>query len=56
MGAVRTTFAMVAVSIVRCKQLIVCGLPDPYAVKHNDPTTPARIGTPTGSVSFPTQN
>ncbi|KAJ7822077.1 inositol hexakisphosphate-domain-containing protein [Mycena olivaceomarginata] len=49
MGAVRTTFAMVAASIVRRKQLIVRGLPDPYAVKHNGPTTPARIGTPTGS-------
>ncbi|KAG7451357.1 uncharacterized protein BT62DRAFT_942232 [Guyanagaster necrorhizus] len=33
MGAVRTTFAMVAASIVRRKQLISKGLPDPYAVK-----------------------
>ncbi|KAJ7831422.1 hypothetical protein B0H14DRAFT_3464116 [Mycena olivaceomarginata] len=40
MGAVRTTFAMVAASIVRRKQLILRGLPDPYAVKHNGPTTP----------------
>ncbi|KAK0205042.1 inositol hexakisphosphate-domain-containing protein [Desarmillaria ectypa] len=33
MGAVRTTFAMVAASIVRRKQLISKGLPDPYPVK-----------------------
>ncbi|KAK2460946.1 hypothetical protein APHAL10511_007416 [Amanita phalloides] len=33
MGAVRTTFAMVASSIVRRKQLIECGLPDPYTPK-----------------------
>ncbi|KAG6902829.1 hypothetical protein C0995_010714 [Termitomyces sp. Mi166 len=31
MGAVRTTFAMVAASLVRRKQLIALGLPDPYA-------------------------
>ncbi|KAF8657553.1 hypothetical protein AX16_002190 [Volvariella volvacea WC 439] len=31
MGAVRTTFAMVAASLVRRKQLIARGLPDPYA-------------------------
>ncbi|KAJ7081810.1 inositol hexakisphosphate-domain-containing protein [Mycena belliarum] len=35
MGAVRTTFAMVAASIVRRKQLIVRGLADPYAIKTN---------------------
>ncbi|KAF8176691.1 inositol hexakisphosphate-domain-containing protein [Mycena galopus ATCC 62051] len=49
MGAVRTTFAMVAASIVRRKQLIVRGLPDPYATKQNGPATPVRIGTPTGN-------
>ncbi|KAJ6561916.1 inositol hexakisphosphate-domain-containing protein [Mycena capillaripes] len=50
MGAVRTTFAMVAASIVRRKQLIVRGLPDPYAMKNIAPgTPPMRIGTPTGS-------
>ncbi|KAK7006097.1 inositol hexakisphosphate-domain-containing protein [Favolaschia claudopus] len=49
MGAVRTTFAMVAASIVRRKQLIVRGLPDPYTVaKQTGPNTPARSGTPTG--------
>ena len=33
MGAVRTTFAMVAASLVRRKQMIDRGLPDPYALK-----------------------
>ncbi|KAG6919205.1 hypothetical protein DXG01_008503 [Tephrocybe rancida] len=33
MGAVRTTFAMVAASLVRRKQLIALGMPDPYAVQ-----------------------
>ncbi|KAJ7249237.1 inositol hexakisphosphate-domain-containing protein [Mycena haematopus] len=56
MGAVRTTFAMVAASIVRRKQLIVRGLPDPYAMRqHNGPTTPARIGTPIAGTSSPSQ-
>ncbi|KAF7295972.1 hypothetical protein MKEN_01411800 [Mycena kentingensis (nom. inval.)] len=42
MGAVRTTFAMVAACIVRRKQLIARGLPDPYAIKG----TSNGIGTP----------
>ncbi|KAG6865984.1 hypothetical protein C0991_009986 [Blastosporella zonata] len=33
MGAVRTTFAMVAASLVRRKQLIALDMPDPYAVQ-----------------------
>ncbi|KAF9561985.1 hypothetical protein CPC08DRAFT_707027 [Agrocybe pediades] len=33
MGAVRTTFAMVAASLVRRKQIISQGGPDPYAMK-----------------------
>ncbi|PPQ64143.1 hypothetical protein CVT24_008773 [Panaeolus cyanescens] len=33
MGAVRTTFAMVAASLVRRKQIINAGGPDPYALK-----------------------
>jgi len=33
MGAVRTTFAMVAASLVRRKQLMAMGLPDPYSIK-----------------------
>ncbi|KAJ7613946.1 inositol hexakisphosphate-domain-containing protein [Roridomyces roridus] len=35
MGQVRSTFAMVAASIIRRKQLIVRGLPDPYASKRS---------------------
>lgn len=41
MGAVRTTFAMVAASLVRRKQFIARGISDPYAVK-----TPAFAPTP----------
>jgi len=33
MGAVRTTFAMVAACLVRRKQLVAQGIPDPYATK-----------------------
>ncbi|KAF4597582.1 hypothetical protein EYR40_008044 [Pleurotus pulmonarius] len=33
MGAVRTTFAMVAASLVRRKQIMAKGFPDPYATK-----------------------
>ncbi|RDB25649.1 Paladin [Hypsizygus marmoreus] len=52
MGAVRTTFAMVAASIVRRKQLIDRGLPDPYASR------PLALGsTPTHSgVNTPTHS
>ncbi|KAJ7649811.1 inositol hexakisphosphate-domain-containing protein [Roridomyces roridus] len=53
MGAVRTTFAMVAASIIRRKQLIVRGLADPYAGKHSS-GTPLGIMTPIAG-SPPTQ-
>jgi hypothetical protein len=33
MGAVRTTFAMTAACLVRRRQLMLRGLPDPYATK-----------------------
>lgn len=33
MGAVRTTFAMTAACIVRRRQLMLRGLPDPYSAK-----------------------
>jgi hypothetical protein len=33
MGAVRTTFAMVAASIVRRQQLLAQGMDDPYPLK-----------------------
>ncbi|THH21421.1 hypothetical protein EW146_g157 [Bondarzewia mesenterica] len=50
MGAVRTTFAMVAASIVRRRQLMLRGLGDPYAGKGIG--TPASgIGTPNGMQS-----
>ncbi|KAL0953289.1 hypothetical protein HGRIS_004538 [Hohenbuehelia grisea] len=52
MGAVRTTFAMVAASVVRRKQLIARGLGDPYAAKGtgvSSAATPAVAGTPSNS-------
>ncbi|GLB40222.1 putative inositol hexakisphosphate [Lyophyllum shimeji] len=54
MGAVRTTFAMVAATLVRRKQLITQGMPDPYSAK------PPQLGTtPTASssgISTPTHS
>ncbi|TFK40212.1 inositol hexakisphosphate-domain-containing protein [Crucibulum laeve] len=50
MGAVRTTFAMVAASLVRRKQLIARGMADPYAIKV--PGNGAMPGTSTpGTIS-----
>ncbi len=51
MGAVRTTFAMVAATIVRRKQLIARGLPDPYASKNGPvlSTRPSNSGSSTVS-------
>ena len=50
MGAVRTTFAMVAASLVRRKQVIDKGLPDPYAPKSMNNTVPiSSHSTPMGS-------
>lgn len=56
-GAVRTTFAMVAATIVRRQQIINLGLPDPYALPVSLTTTgssfTSRSGTPalgTGSI------
>ncbi|KAM6504289.1 Inositol hexakisphosphate domain containing protein [Amanita muscaria] len=53
MGTVRTTFAMVAASIVRRKQLIAKGLPDPYASRTVSGTKNLRqnaSGTTPGSL------
>ena len=55
MGAVRTTFAMVAASLLRRKQMIDRGLPDPYAPKSINngvsiPSSPA--GSSTASFFF----
>jgi hypothetical protein len=53
MGAVRTTYAMVAACIVRRKQCIEMGLGDPFARElRGAPHTPlagTAVGTPTGS-------
>ena len=47
MGAVRTTFAMVAVSLVRRRQLMVRGVEDPYA--HKVPSLSRNANTPAGA-------
>jgi Inositol hexakisphosphate len=53
MGTVRTTFAMVAASILRRKQFIARGIPDPYAVKVTPmaPTPVITQGSGTNTVS-----
>ncbi|KDR78950.1 hypothetical protein GALMADRAFT_244621 [Galerina marginata CBS 339.88] len=56
MGAVRTTFAMVAASLVRRKQIMSRGGPDPYAIKSvNAPiplsSSPSNTGTNTQTES-----
>ncbi|KAF5327539.1 hypothetical protein D9619_004360 [Psilocybe cf. subviscida] len=54
MGAVRTTFAMVAASLVRRKQILNAGGPDPYAIKAANgaapPSSSPGTGTPTNLV------
>ena len=46
MGAVRTTFAMVAASLVRRKQIVAKGAADPYALKAPNGTISPSPGTP----------
>ncbi|KAF9648669.1 hypothetical protein BDM02DRAFT_3269263 [Thelephora ganbajun] len=46
MGAVRTTFAMVAMSLVRRRQLIIRGMEDPYP--HKLPPLSRNTSTPAG--------
>jgi len=46
MGAVRTTFAMVAASLVRRKQIIAKGGSDPYALKTPSGIISLSSGTP----------
>ncbi|KAF8556228.1 hypothetical protein OG21DRAFT_1409537 [Imleria badia] len=55
MGAVRTTFAMVAALIVRRKMLLVRGLGDPYAVKSSfvSPSGTLRQGSASSGISTP---
>ena len=50
MGAVRTTFAMVAACIVRRKQLIDRGLDDPYAARSAG--SKSGINTVSGTLSY----
>ena len=46
MGAVRTTFAMVAASLVRRKQMLANGATDPYALKSPNGMVSSSPGTP----------
>jgi len=46
MGAVRTTFAMVAASLVRRKQMLANGAADPYASKPPNGMISPLPGTP----------
>ncbi|KAN0134590.1 Inositol hexakisphosphate domain containing protein [Lactarius tabidus] len=52
MGAVRTTFAMTAACLVRRRQLMLRGLPDPYAARPlgtpNQTNAGSGINTPSG--------
>ncbi|KAJ3797672.1 inositol hexakisphosphate-domain-containing protein [Lentinula aff. detonsa] len=51
MGAVRTTFAMVAACLVRRRQLVLRGLPDPYGVKSSGPHPSSPPGSGISTVS-----
>jgi hypothetical protein len=51
MGAVRTTFAMVAASLVRRKQILNAGGPDPYAIKAVNGVAPLSSSPGTSTVS-----
>ncbi|KAI9463218.1 inositol hexakisphosphate-domain-containing protein [Lactarius psammicola] len=57
MGAVRTTFAMTAACLVRRRQLMLRGLPDPYAARllstPNQPNQGSGINTPNGYATPP---
>ncbi|KAK7690552.1 hypothetical protein QCA50_005650 [Cerrena zonata] len=49
MGAVRTTFAMVAACIMRRKQLMDIGMADPYLNKASGARSSSGVSTPSGS-------
>ena len=53
MGAVRTTFAMVAALIIRRKMLLGRGLDDPYAVRPSFvlPSGALKQGSPSPGIS-----
>ncbi|KAJ7592850.1 inositol hexakisphosphate-domain-containing protein [Mycena floridula] len=56
MGAVRTTFAMVAASIIRRKQVIGRGMPDPYAIGRAFPPNVSRDPSGSGRNTPPTES
>lgn len=56
MGAVRTTFAMVAASLVRRKQVVAKGLPDPYLVPRGVVGGVGMSPAPSGSGASPGVN
>jgi Inositol hexakisphosphate len=51
MGAVRTTFAMTAACLVRRRQLMLRGLPDPYATKLLSTPHPSNSASGVNTVS-----
>ncbi|KAI9439769.1 inositol hexakisphosphate-domain-containing protein [Lactarius indigo] len=56
MGAVRTTFAMTAACLVRRRQLMLRGLPDPYATRllsTPNPNQGSGVNTPNGYATPP---
>ena len=56
MGAVRTTFAMTAACLVRRRQLMLRGLPDPYVTRLLSTTNPnsgSGVNTVCGSYISP---
>ncbi|TFK46087.1 hypothetical protein OE88DRAFT_1668241 [Heliocybe sulcata] len=56
MGAVRTTFAMVAASLIRRKQLIQAGLEDPYARRGIGSGPSASLVDGINGISSPTRS
>ncbi|KZT29832.1 hypothetical protein NEOLEDRAFT_1174835 [Neolentinus lepideus HHB14362 ss-1] len=56
MGAVRTTFAMVAASLIRRKQLIHAGLDDPYARRGSGFGSGASLVDGTNGINTPTKS
>ncbi|KAA1467713.1 hypothetical protein DENSPDRAFT_832824 [Dentipellis sp. KUC8613] len=51
MGAVRTTFAMTAASLMRRRQIILKGMDDPYGTKGIGTPTPSGADTPNGTAT-----
>lgn len=53
MGAVRTTYAMCAACLIRRRQLIRQGQPDPFCLEASSLTSKSRLTSPFGSGSSP---